>query len=126
MRKGYKQLLEEANAVVDTVQPSEAIAMLGRDDVLMVDLRDPRELEREGRMPVHSIARGACSSSGSIPKALITSPNSLQARRSSSFAPAAGGRRYRERRQSRWASKRFTIWPAGSAPGRQAAALWRL
>ena len=51
MKKGYKQLLEEANAVVDTIQPSDAIGMLGREDVLMVDLRDPRELEREGRMP---------------------------------------------------------------------------
>jgi rhodanese-related sulfurtransferase len=30
---------------------AEALAMQGRDDVVFVDLRDPRELEREGRMP---------------------------------------------------------------------------
>jgi rhodanese-related sulfurtransferase len=48
---GYKALLEEANAKISTLRPSEAIALHGRDDVVFVDLRDPRELEREGRIP---------------------------------------------------------------------------
>jgi rhodanese-related sulfurtransferase len=48
---GYKALLEEANAKISTLGPSEAIALHGRDDVVFVDLRDPRELEREGRIP---------------------------------------------------------------------------
>ena len=51
MAKGYKQLLEEANAVVGSVIATEARAMLGRADVLFVALRDPRELAREGRIP---------------------------------------------------------------------------
>jgi rhodanese-related sulfurtransferase len=29
----------------------ETQALLGRDDTVLVDLRDPRELEREGKMP---------------------------------------------------------------------------
>jgi rhodanese-related sulfurtransferase len=49
--KGYKALLAEAEAVVTTLSVAEARALLGRDDVVFVDLRDPRELEREGRMP---------------------------------------------------------------------------
>lgn len=49
--KGYKALLDEANAIVETLSPQEAIALVGREDVVFVDLRDPRELEREGRMP---------------------------------------------------------------------------
>ncbi|GGH25093.1 rhodanese [Alsobacter metallidurans] len=49
--KGYKALLAEANAVVDTVPAADAIGLLGRDDTVLVDLRDPRELEREGRVP---------------------------------------------------------------------------
>jgi rhodanese-related sulfurtransferase len=49
--KGYKALLAEANAVVETVPAADAIGLLGRDDVVLVDLRDPRELEREGRVP---------------------------------------------------------------------------
>lgn len=49
--KGYKALLAEAEAVVETLSVEQAQALLGRDDVVFVDLRDPRELEREGRMP---------------------------------------------------------------------------
>jgi rhodanese-related sulfurtransferase len=49
--RGYKALLEEANARIETLSPADAIRLVGRDDVVFVDLRDPRELEREGRMP---------------------------------------------------------------------------
>jgi rhodanese-related sulfurtransferase len=51
IKKGYKQLLAEANAVVETLTPARAIAEYGKDGVLFVDLRDPRELDREGKMP---------------------------------------------------------------------------
>lgn len=51
MIKGYKQLVEEANAVVTTLPVAEAIALHGREDVVFVDIRDPRELDREGRIP---------------------------------------------------------------------------
>ena len=49
--RGYKALLEEANGKVETLSPAAAVALHGRDDVVFVDLRDPRELEREGRLP---------------------------------------------------------------------------
>ena len=49
--RGYKALLDEANAKVETLPAGEAMKLLGRDDVVFVDLRDPRELEREGRIP---------------------------------------------------------------------------
>jgi len=49
--KGYKALLAEANAMVETVPAAEAVKLAGRDDVVLVDLRDPRELEREGQIP---------------------------------------------------------------------------
>jgi rhodanese-related sulfurtransferase len=49
--KGYKALLAEANAAIRTLSVEEAVALVGRDDVTFVDLRDPRELEREGKMP---------------------------------------------------------------------------
>ncbi|MCZ8271229.1 MAG: rhodanese-like domain-containing protein [Beijerinckiaceae bacterium] len=49
--KGYKALLEEANALIHTLGVEEARAMHGQGDVVFVDLRDPRELEREGRLP---------------------------------------------------------------------------
>ena len=46
--KGYKQLIAEANERIRTYSLDEAAAKLGSDDVVFVDLRDPRELEREG------------------------------------------------------------------------------
>jgi rhodanese-related sulfurtransferase len=49
--KGYKALLDEANAAVETLSVADAAALHGRGDVVFVDLRDPRELEREGRLP---------------------------------------------------------------------------
>lgn len=48
---GHKQLMAEAEAQVSHVSAAEAVAMLGRPDVVIVDIRDPRELEREGRIP---------------------------------------------------------------------------
>ena len=50
IKKGCKQLVEEAEAEIDTLSAEEAIA-LAADDTLIVDLRDVRELRREGRIP---------------------------------------------------------------------------
>ena len=49
--KGYKALVAQAEAKIRTLSVEEASALHGRDDVVFVDLRDPRELEREGRLP---------------------------------------------------------------------------
>lgn len=49
--KGYKALLEEANAAVQTLEVGEAVALHGDPGVVFVDIRDIRELEREGRVP---------------------------------------------------------------------------
>ena len=50
LKRGYKALLDEALAEVKTISASDARARLGDDDVVFVDLRDIRELEREGRI----------------------------------------------------------------------------
>jgi len=68
LRKGYRQLIAEAEAEIETLSVDEAIALhrrsiqgqnvqdqnvqgQGGDAVVFVDLRDPRELGREGRVP---------------------------------------------------------------------------
>ena len=51
IKKGYKQLLAEANAEIETLTPEQAIALQGQDDVVFVDLRDPREMDRERKLP---------------------------------------------------------------------------
>ncbi|GLK70719.1 rhodanese-like domain-containing protein [Ancylobacter dichloromethanicus] len=48
MKKGYRQLLAEADALVTAIDVAEAAALQGEADVVFVDLRDPREREREG------------------------------------------------------------------------------
>ncbi|WP_458757477.1 rhodanese-like domain-containing protein [Afipia sp. TerB] len=49
--RGIKTLLEEANAEIETMSVADVIAASKRDDVVIVDIRDPRELEREGKIP---------------------------------------------------------------------------
>jgi rhodanese-related sulfurtransferase len=50
-RKGYKRMVDEAKSRITSITPEEAKARLGRDEVVFVDLRDVRELEREGMVP---------------------------------------------------------------------------
>ena len=49
--KTHRQLIDEANGVIETVPTAAAIALHGDEGVVFVDLRDPRELEREGMVP---------------------------------------------------------------------------
>jgi len=49
--KGYKQLMAEANAKINTLTLDEASARHGDPDVVFVDIRDIREVEREGMIP---------------------------------------------------------------------------
>ena len=51
IKKGFKQMLAEAEATIETLTVEQAIAEHGRDNVVFVDLRDPREMDREGKMP---------------------------------------------------------------------------
>jgi rhodanese-related sulfurtransferase len=44
-------LVAAAEREIAAVPAEEAIALHGRDDVMFVDLRDIRELQREGRVP---------------------------------------------------------------------------
>lgn len=51
MKKGFKQLLSEANEQVITYTPTEALTLLQDKSVVFVDIRDTLELEREGKIP---------------------------------------------------------------------------
>ncbi len=57
--KHIKDMVAEANQHVKTFSVEEASALHGRDDVVFVDLRDPRELTREGKVAgAYSCPRG--------------------------------------------------------------------
>jgi rhodanese-related sulfurtransferase len=48
---GYRALVDAANSEVETLPTDEAIKLVGSDSVVLVDIRDIRELAREGRVP---------------------------------------------------------------------------
>ena len=50
-RIGYKELVAAAEARIRIIPAVDAIDKLGAEDVVFVDLRDVRELQREGGIP---------------------------------------------------------------------------
>lgn len=51
MARTVKQMVDEAMAEVETISVDDAKALMGRDDVTFVDIRDVRELWRDGKLP---------------------------------------------------------------------------
>lgn len=49
--KGYRQLVAEAEKEIETLGVEDALKLHGSADVVFVDLRDVRELAREGFIP---------------------------------------------------------------------------
>ncbi len=47
----YKALCEAAEREIETLAVEDAIKLHGRDDTVLVDIRDPRELARDGKIP---------------------------------------------------------------------------
>lgn len=48
---GYKELVADAEQRITIITAEAALAMAGSSDVVFVDLRDVRELKREGKIP---------------------------------------------------------------------------
>lgn len=48
---GYKDLIEAANREIETLSVQDAISLHGDANTVFVDIRDVRELDREGRIP---------------------------------------------------------------------------
>ena len=49
--KSVKSMVEAAKREIEEIEAADAVKLSGRDDVVLVDLRDPRELERDGKVP---------------------------------------------------------------------------
>ena len=57
--RGIKAMIDEANALVEVMSAEDAIAAAKQPDVILIDIRDPREIERDGRIPgAFSCTRG--------------------------------------------------------------------
>lgn len=46
-----EDLIDEAEEAIETISVKQALALHGNPDVAFIDLRDTRELDREGRIP---------------------------------------------------------------------------
>ena len=46
-----KSLVDAAEREIENLSTEQAIALHGKDDVLLVDIRDIRELQRDGKVP---------------------------------------------------------------------------
>ena len=46
-----KALVEAAEREIETLAAEDAVKLHGRDDTVLVDIRDIRELQREGKVP---------------------------------------------------------------------------
>jgi rhodanese-related sulfurtransferase len=51
LKKGVRDLLAEANAEVETLTAEVALTLKDDSNFVFVDIRDVRELDREGRIP---------------------------------------------------------------------------
>jgi len=51
MRKTVQQMVDEASAEIETVPVADAIKLVGQPGVTFIDIRDPRELWRDGSIP---------------------------------------------------------------------------
>ena len=51
MKKGYRQLVDEADAQVKSISVDDAAGLIDDDNTVFVDIRDVRELWREGKLP---------------------------------------------------------------------------
>ncbi|MDE2361553.1 MAG: rhodanese-like domain-containing protein [Hyphomicrobiales bacterium] len=50
-RKGFKQMLAEANAVIETIDVQHALKLVNDPNVQFVDIRDGMELAQSGKVP---------------------------------------------------------------------------
>ncbi len=48
---GVKHLVEEAKKAIEELSAEEAVALIGNDSVVIIDIRDVRELQRDGKIP---------------------------------------------------------------------------
>ena len=51
MKIGYKQLIEAAEKEIESIDIDIAESLINDDGVVFVDIRDIRELQREGKLP---------------------------------------------------------------------------
>jgi rhodanese-related sulfurtransferase len=90
LKKGFKQMLAEANAVIDTISVHDALKLVGDSSVLFVDIREAHEVSADMALGALHAPRGFLE--------FLADPESPMHKRELSSAPrlilycATGGR----------------------------------
>jgi rhodanese-related sulfurtransferase len=58
LKKGFKQMLAEANAFIETISVHDALPLVGQKSVLFLDVREAFELEKGEILGAFHAARG--------------------------------------------------------------------
>ena len=100
MPKSVKNMLAEANASVPKLPPADAAKMMTGENVLIVDVRDPSEVEKSGKIKgaVNVSARHAGVPCRFSLRASTTTRHSTRARRFLPTAPLAVAQPWQARR----------------------------
>ena len=51
IKVGYRELVDAAYREIETLTVEDVISLAGREDIQLIDIRDIRELRRDGRVP---------------------------------------------------------------------------
>jgi hypothetical protein len=97
-----KSLVDAAKGQIEEIPALEAVNLAGRDNVVLVDIRDPRELERDGKVPgAFHMTRGMLEF-WIDPDSVYFKPVFGRIRNSCSSAPVACARRSPPRQPRTW------------------------
>jgi hypothetical protein len=102
-----------------TLSVDQAKKLHGDPNVVFIDLRDPRELEREGLIPGSFHAPRGMLEFWIDPDSPYHKAIFAERRKFVFYAPAVGGRLSPTRPPSRWGSPMSPISTAASGPGKR-------
>ncbi len=125
MKIGYDALIQAARREIEEVDPDELMARLERGDVIIVDVRDIREIERDGRIPGSFHCPRGMLEFWIDPASPYFKPISARPNASSFIARLTGARRSRRRPRRKWAWPMSRISRAASRLGKRRADLWK-
>ena len=112
-----KSLVEAAEREVETLPVEDALKLHGRDDVVLVDMRDPRELQRDGKVPGAFHCPRGMLEFWIDPESPYHKPLFAQDKRFVFFCAGGWRSALAARPRSPWASRRCRISRAASRPG---------
>ena len=114
---GYKKMLEDASASVRKLEPADAIALAEDPNIVLVDLRDPRELAREGKIPGAFHCPRGMLEFWIDPESPYAKSVFQEDKTFVFYSHQAGARRFLRRPHRIWGWRLSHILVAGSRPG---------